>query len=134
MTGPLAHRLAMGAPAAQVADMVAVVWREIDQALHPIIGHRGVLALYNRSLKQASTLYPWLAVGHAGALAAVDPSALRAALAQQAPAEAVAGGTLLLQTFRDLLRSLIGDSLTDRLLGSIWGPAPEAAPAQDKAK
>lgn len=115
-----------------MADAVAAVWREVDLALHPIIGHRGVLALYNRSLKLAAARHPWLADAHPGALAAIDASALRAALARQPAAEARAAGEALLQGFRDLLASLIGASLTDRLLGSVWGPAPPTAPAQDK--
>ncbi len=130
--GPLGHRLAVDADATQVADAVAAVWSDIDQALHPIIGHRGVLALYNRSLKPAAARHPWLADGHAGALAAIDASALHAALARQPAAEALAAGQALLVGFRELLSSLIGASLTDRLLGSVWGPAPEA-PAQDNA-
>lgn len=132
LPGPLGRRLAPGANAAQVADAVAAVWREVDLALDPIIGHRGVLALYHRSLKLAAARHPWLAAGHPGALAAFDTSALRAALARQPAAEALAAGDALLQGFRDLLARLIGDSLTDRLLVSVWGPAPEAAPAQDK--
>jgi hypothetical protein len=116
-----------------VADAVAAVWREVDRALHPIIGHRGVHALHVRSLELAAARYPWLAAGHAGALAAIDASALRAALAQQSPEQALAAANALLRGFRDLFTSLIGASLTERLLGSVWGPVPEAPAAQDKA-
>ena len=69
--------------AEQVADAIVAIWLEIDQALHPIIGHRGVAALYNRSLHLTAAAYPWLAMGQHGVPAAVDPSALRAALVQQ---------------------------------------------------
>lgn len=129
---PLGQRLAIHADAGQVADAVDEVWREIDQALHPIVGHRGVVALYNRSLTLAAARHPWLADGHLGGLAAVDPSALRAALVRQAPVEAAAGGGALLQCFRDLLCSLIGASLTDRLLRPVWAPTPGAAPHEDE--
>jgi hypothetical protein len=128
---PLGQRLPADADAGQVADAVASIWRDIDQALHPIVGHRGVLALYNRSLALASVHHPWLAAGHLGALAAIDASALRAALVQQPPAEAAAGGSALLQRFRELLSSLIGASLTDRLLRPVWAPTPGASPLED---
>jgi hypothetical protein len=120
--------------AEQLADAVVAVWCEIDQALHPIIGHRGVAALYNRSLKLTAATFPWLAQGHAGALAAVDATALRATLVQQAPAEAAAAGSALFETFRGLLASLLGDSLTQRLLHAVWDHTAGASPAQDDSK
>lgn len=128
---PLAGRLLDGASAEQVADTVAAIWLEIDQALHPIIGRRGVAALYNRSLKLTAAAYPWLMEGHQHLLATVDVTALRAALARQAGARAAAGGGALFHTFRDLLASLVGASLTHQLLGSVWAHPAGAWPAQD---
>lgn len=130
---PLGGRLAVGADAEQVADAILAVWAEIDQALNPIIGHRGVAALYNRSLNLTAARYPWLAAGHQGVLAAVDLGALKAALAQRAPAEAAVGGSALLQSFHALLCSLVGASLTDRLLVSVWAQPAGAVPGQDTA-
>ena len=131
---PLNGRVKDATDAEQLADAVVAVWREIDQALHPIIGHRGVAALYNRTLKLTAAAYPWLAQGHAGALAAVDPTALRTALVQQAPAEAAAAGSALFETFRGLLASLVGESLTQRLLHTVWDHTAGAPPAQDDSK
>jgi hypothetical protein len=90
-----------------------------------------VAALYNRSLHLTAAAYPWVAIGHQGATAAVDPSALKAALEQQAAAEAAAGGLALFQSFHDLLASLVGASLTGRLLQSVWARSAGASPAQD---
>jgi hypothetical protein len=128
---PLADRLRGDASAADVAAGVAAVWKDIDQALHPIIGHRGVAALYHRSLSSAALRYPWLPVNPTGALATIDPMALRAALTRREAAEAAAASVALFAAFRDLLASLIGASLTDRLLLSTWTPAPGTARAQD---
>ena len=50
---------------------------------------------------------------------------------QQAAAEAAAGGTALFQSFHELLASLVGASLTDRLLRSVWAHSSGASPAQD---
>jgi hypothetical protein len=132
---PLDRRLAAhgDVDAGQVADAVAAVWRDIDLSLHPIIGHRGVAALYDRSLALASARHPWLATGPPVAPAAIDASALHAALAMRPPAEAAAGGGALLQVFRDLLSSLIGAALTDRLLRDVWSRPTDPATAQDSS-
>jgi hypothetical protein len=104
---------------------------EIDQALQPIIGDRGVAALFNRSLSLSSAGFPWLAQGPAGVLAGADPASLNALLAAQPAREAAAGGNALLQSFDELLASLVGRSLTDRLLGSVWAHATGAMTPQD---
>ena len=104
----------------RVADAIVVVWLEINQALHPIIGYRGVAALFNRSLKIAIREHAWLGDGHQGVLAAVDASALKATLLRQTPDVAMAGGIALLVTFHELLASLVGPSLTDQLLCAVW--------------
>ena len=130
---PLANRVSDAADAAEVADAIVAVWQEIDQALHPIIGHRGVAALYSRSLSLAATTYPWLAIDQPAVPAAVDPSGLRAALMQQAAAEAAAGGSALFLRFHELLASLVGPSLTERLLCSVWTRPSDTSPTQDTA-
>lgn len=128
---PLAGRLAGGETADQVADTVVALWLEIDRALSPIIGHRGVAALYNRSLKVTAAIHPWLAVGHHDVMAAVDATGLRSALAQRAADQAAAGGSALFHTFHELLASLVGAELTDQLLGSVWARPAGTRPAQD---
>lgn len=128
---PLAGRVTNDASAEQIAGAIAGIWQDIDQALHPIIGHRGVAALYNRSLHLTAATYPWLAIGVQGVPAAVDASALKAALVQQVAAEAAAGGVALFHSFRELLSSLVGAALTDRLLRSVWARSAGATSAQD---
>ena len=128
---PLADLVTDSADAEQVADAIVAIWLEIEQALHPIIGHRGVAGLYNRSLHLTAVAYPWLAIDQPAVPAAVDPSGLRAALVQQTAAEAAVGGSALFQTFHEVLASLVGASLTDRLLRSLWSPSSPGLPAQD---
>ena len=41
------------------------------------------------------------------------------------------GGGALLQTFYELLASLVGPSLTERLLRSVWAHSSSGPPAQD---
>jgi hypothetical protein len=132
-SGPLAGRLARSADVAQVAGAIVALWLEIDQALHPVIGHRGVAALYNRSLYLTAVRYPWMAVHQPVAAAAIDTQALQSVLLLQKPAEAGGGGTAHLQNFHELLASLVGATLTERLLDSIWTRAAGPTHSQDTA-
>jgi len=116
----LAGAVSDGASSRQVAEMVASAFRDIDQALTPIIGQRGVAALYKRSMHLASQTHPWLRRPREGVHPAMDVAALTTDLALRTAAAAAAAGGQLLQTFCDLLTSLIGASLTERLLRTVW--------------
>jgi hypothetical protein len=115
------------ADASQVADAAVARWLQIDQALHPIIGHRGVEALFNHSVKHTAASFPWLGHDPQDAVATVDPSVLKAALLLQTADEATAGVDSLFQSLHDLLTSLIGSSLTDQLLRSVRAHSPGEA-------
>lgn len=125
------RRLAHGADSAQIAAAIVSKWKEIDTALTPILGQQGVAALYKRSLYLTSPVYPWLAGTHEGVVNAMDLTTLEAVFAQQSSAVAASGGDLLLQTFYEVLTSLVGPSLTERLLRSIWANSSSGSPAQD---
>ncbi len=127
ITAPLAHRVAAGADAAQIASAVVNVWHEIDDALTPIVGAGGVVALYQRSLHLTAAAYPGLALKANGG----GPAQLQSLLAQQNPADAAASGSAFLLTFHGLLSSLVGPSLTERLLRSVWAPLSSGPPPQD---
>ena len=117
--------------AAQIAETVGAAWRGIDAALTPLIGHRGVAALQTRSLHVAGKTHPWLKGALDGAPPAPNAANIDAVLRAQTPAHAAAGGAAFLHTFHDLLASLVGPSLTERLLRSIWIRFLNAPPAQD---
>ena len=106
----------------QVAASIAAIYRDIEGALSPIVGPRGVAALCGRSIHVAGQSYPWLAGLEAGNQTAIDLGALTSLISQQTPSDAAAAGGLLLQTFHELLASLIGGSLTERLLRPVWIP------------
>jgi len=116
----LVHRAGKGADSARVADVIVQVWKDIDIALRPILGEQGVAALYERSLYRA----PVAAKGSAAVPETnprpMDLMALAASLADQSPAEALATGSGCLQAFHDLLVTLVGPLLTERLLRSVW--------------
>jgi hypothetical protein len=127
----LAHEAGMGADSEHVAGTIATTCRAIDEALAPIIGRRGVAALYRRSVHLASQTYPWLAAAQAEVPTAMDVAPLTTALTGQNSKDASAAGALLLQTFYGLLTTLVGPSLTERLLRSVWANFLSGSAAQD---
>ena len=116
----LADAVASGASATQLADTICVTCNDLETALAPVIGKRGVAALYRRSLHLASRVHSGLVAAHAGPPLVMDIDVLRAALARQSAGDTAASGLLVLKTFHELLVALIGASLTERLLRSVW--------------
>ena len=57
--------------------------------------------------------------------------ALQTALSQQTTAKALAANSELLHAFCDLLGTLVGSLLTERLLKPVWTKLPDGKPAQD---
>jgi len=114
-------------------DDAVAAWEAVDASLSPIIGHKGVAALFRRSAHLGAADYPWLAqlqesLPKAGGLAF---QTMRAVLAQQAAADVATANRLLLQTFRGQLIRLIGEALTERLLLPIWAAVFADEPSQE---
>ncbi len=127
----LATRVGEDADAAQIAGALLTIWVEIDRVLAPIIGERGVALLYKRSIYLTMQSHPWLSHTHEGAETAMHLEGLEAAFAQQSNSDAAAAGHALLLKFHQLLASLIGPSLTQRLLRSVLAPLESGQPVQD---
>jgi hypothetical protein len=106
--------------AAAVATAAVAVWRDVSGALSPIIGHSGFAALFKRSVHLASGACPDLARATEQTADVATFSALHDVLAQLSSAEAARANGALLQTFQDVLDTLIGAPLTARLLQPIW--------------
>ena len=117
------------ADAAQIANAMVSIWLEIEASLAPVIGRRGMAALYQRCLCLTVASHPWLPVPAEVPLT-LDLPALQASVARQASAEALRGGSTLLHTFCELLGSLIGTSLARRLLGPLWESPADDAPRE----
>lgn len=122
-----------GADAGQIAEQVIALWRGISDALSPIIGPAGIVALYQRSVFLTRGRHPSL--HDAGVLASAPDefAPLRAALLPLSGVDAAHTAAALVHTFRDLLTHLIGDSLTERLLRSVWSSPSSGQAAQDTA-
>lgn len=111
---------AAGSSSERIARAVASLFQGAEQALVPIVGQRGVAALYKRSLHLARNPFPWLPESPAGAPTAMDVSPLTTELARRTATDAASGSARVLQNFHELLTILIGASLTERLLRSVW--------------
>jgi hypothetical protein len=119
----------------RIAESATATWHDINTALSPIIGQRGVSGLYKRCLNLTSADHPWLAAAQEAFPEAGEFDALQRALSQQTSSVAAAASAALLQTFYTLLTTLIGVSLTTQLLQSVRGFPPGGhAPSQDTSR
>jgi hypothetical protein len=114
------------------AEATAAAWRLVATQLAPVIGARGLDVLFSRALYQTSVEFPWLAaaVGRGGSASPL-PS-LMVCLTGQLASTAAEASYMLLLTFTELLATLIGESLTTRLLAPVWVP-PSFFSAQESA-
>jgi hypothetical protein len=103
-----------------VAEATLSIWHELAARLTPLIGTRGVYAIFSRSLHLTSFSFPWLAVAADGENSTTQLANLRTSIKSRKPADAAEASHTLLETYIELLAILIGESLTGRLLGSIW--------------
>jgi hypothetical protein len=104
----------------------------IDLTLTPILGPRGVAALFQRSVHQARTEHAVLSVMLQASAPTLDLAALGKAIERQPDrAAAEAAAIALLQSFHDLLASLIGQALASRLLGPAWSLPTLPTASQD---
>ena len=111
----------------QAAEAFATEWQRIELALVPILGMRGVTAIYARALHTACTQHAVLRALPGVPL--TNPDALAAHFQDQEGA-AVALDALL-ASFDTLLCDLIGASLTRRLLGARHAPSDASVPAPE---
>lgn len=127
----LAQRVREGASASQIAERIVSAWQDIHGALAPVIGQRGVAALYKRSIHLTIARHAWLQACSDGAPETMELPVLRTVLARQPAGEAAAGGGALLAALRDLVETLIGPKLTEQLLASVWARFFSGSSAQD---
>lgn len=116
-------------------DSILRTLTDIARALTPVIGNHGVAALYQRSVLLCATRYPDLddlASRTTSFASPLDFAPLRMALLMHDVNAIRLCGADLLHTLNQLLTSLIGASLSERLLRSAWenslcGPPPQDA-------
>lgn len=127
----LGRRSGSGGDVHPVADAVVSLWRDIELQLIPIIGPRGVAALHRRSLFLTAREYSWLSIASDGTAPTMDLDSLRHMLHLQDATAALAAAGAHFLTFHDLLTTMVGPALTERLLRDVWDPPSTSTPAQD---
>ncbi|WP_367371935.1 hypothetical protein [Pseudomonas lini] len=129
----LVHRVGPDADIARVAQTIVSTLQDVNAALTPIIGQQGVAALYRRSLQLCASAHPRLVGTYDRVQAALDLTALKSVLVEQSEADALFFGEVMLTTFYELLTTLIGPSLTARLLRDVWEPSLSDTPSQENS-
>jgi len=108
-----------------VAEATLNIWHQMATWLAPVIGARGVDALFSRALQLTSRDFPCLVITGNEEDRAVLLANLKANLTASANNDAMEAGHALLVTFTKLLSTLIGESLTKRLLSPVLAfPTP----------
>lgn len=130
-TAALARLAEQGASSAQIAEALLDCWQRIHEALAPIVGQRGVAALYTRALHLTGKDHPWLAASHANLAGAIDLLALRSVLNSRHSGDTALAGDAFLHNFTALLSSLVGQSLADHLIGPVRIEISSGNAAQD---
>jgi hypothetical protein len=103
-----------------IAQSTLLTWQKIATQLEPVIGARGVDALFRRSLHLVGKTYHWLeGIGVRGN-GAVSLASIRICFEGRETALAIDAACALLGTFTGLLANLIGESLSMRLLDIVW--------------
>ena len=103
-----------------VADGAFQLWTQMAKQLVSIIGDGGFDSLYDRSLYLTQVSYPWLGASSGSPQSDHRFANLKTSLEDQTPALTLEANSLLLITFTDILASLVGESLTVRILDSAW--------------
>lgn len=120
LAGTLRARAGANGSAAQTAVAFSTVLRAIGVALEPVLGNKSATLLYKRSLLRNVTAHPWLIAAPKGIQEDAGLKAVEDLFSQQSSADAIDAGTAILQSLYDLLIDLAGESLTERLLRSVW--------------
>jgi hypothetical protein len=123
----LGRHQGLGSGTAAGAGPALAIWRDVTERLAPMIGGRGVDALASRALGLTTRLFPWLGPPGTHRDGTGPLAGLQARLEAQDPSVATEASVALLVAFTDLLETMIGASLTDRLLDPVWAAPPPAS-------
>lgn len=127
----LVHRVGPNADTASIAQAIVSTLQAMDAALIPIIGQQGVAALYRRSLHLCASQHPRVAHISDRVQTALDLKDLSSELVKESKADTLFFGEVMLTTYYELLTTLIGPSLTARLLRDVWRPSLSDTSAQE---
>ena len=125
----LTREAGTGKDAKALAAAALRVYETLAGQLALLIGEGGVKALTARSLHLVQRDYPWLAEAEASGTAEGPFAQFGSSLERQEPAVATETAVAALATLGGLLETLIGETLTSRVLRAAW---PNAFPEETK--
>lgn len=128
--GTLAQRAGDAADATAVSAAIVRTWQRMAAQLEPVIGVRGVAVLLDRSLHLTGKKFLWLAQSTPLEAGTDQLVHLQSRFVNGNAKDVAEAGCTLLVTVTEMLAGLIGESLTERLLASVWSADP-SAPKQD---
>ena len=105
-----------------IAKSAMDTWAQMAALLEPVIGARGVDALFARSVHLARKKHQWLGGSGVRGNGAASLAHIRASFESKDSSVSMDAACELLTTFNGLLANLIGESLTTRLLAVAWLP------------
>lgn len=120
----IARRAGVAPNADAIAQATLDTWQQIAAQMESVIGARGVDALFTRSLHVVGKRYRWLEISGVRGNAAVSLATIKSCFESQDATVAIDAACELLTTFAELLASLIGESLTARIVDVVWLPLP----------
>lgn len=118
-------------PAPESSELI-LPWRRIAQQLCPLIGDSGFCALFGRAVHVVGPEHAWLAPQQSCRAPDQLFSLLEERLALVDAGRAAAANEFLLRTFTQLLATLIGEALTQRVLSSAMATADPQASVQEQ--
>ena len=129
------RRLALrpGGGTGAVIEVSLGLWHEVADTLAPMIGSGGVEAIFKRAQQLTARSCPWMVPAGEPEACADLLARCQAHLMGRDPEEAIEANISLLVAFTDLLETMIGTSLTDRLLGQIWALPISVSPEETKS-
>ncbi len=128
----MAHHAGASPDADAVAKATFIIWNDVEARLSTVIGTKGVDILFKRSLYLTTSSFPWLkGTEHPQDRESLF-SGIKACLASRETESSTEAGCAFLNILTELLNTLIGDSLTERLLEPVWVSSPPAS-EQEKA-
>jgi len=118
----LAHHAGNFPDANAIAEATLSTWLQVEIRLKPVIGERGINVLLGRTLHLTSAVFPWPDFAGNQEDSAAVLAYVKTCLAESQTAIATEASYTLLTNFVELLATLIGESLTERLLSPVWVP------------
>lgn len=96
------------------------IWEQLARTFIPMIGPGGVSLIVARSVERNKLAYPWLPGALAPDLSQSIFGVLKICFEHRQAAEVIEANVALLDTFIDMMATLIGESLTIQFLRSAF--------------